>query len=139
MQRSEAVTRLDGGTLADYERRRARLGGVAVARLDGTPLRRLPPRPVDGRARRGEGDAGRGSSPTARSAGACWSPRRRRRRGVPLVHRHGVITVWFVFRDPRFDYRLLIVGSVLPRLDGSPAGMRWMHTLVVQPRRCSPS
>ncbi len=35
VQRSEAVTRLDGGPLADYERRRARLGGVAVARLDG--------------------------------------------------------------------------------------------------------
>jgi uncharacterized protein len=35
VQRSEAVTRLDGGTLADYEHRRARLGGVAVAKLDG--------------------------------------------------------------------------------------------------------
>jgi hypothetical protein len=27
-----------------------------------------------------------------------------------------VVTVWFVFRDPRFDYRLLIVGAVLPGL-----------------------
>ncbi len=35
VRRSEAVTRLDGGTLADYEQRRARLGGVAVAKLDG--------------------------------------------------------------------------------------------------------
>ena len=35
VQRSEAVTRLDGGPLADYEHRRARLGGVAVAKLDG--------------------------------------------------------------------------------------------------------
>ena len=34
-QRSEAVTHLDGGPLSDYEHRRARLGGVAVARLDG--------------------------------------------------------------------------------------------------------
>jgi hypothetical protein len=25
-----------------------------------------------------------------------------------------VVTVWLVFRDPRFDYRLLIVGAVLP-------------------------
>ena len=33
--RADAVTRLDGGALADYERRRARLGGVAVAKLDG--------------------------------------------------------------------------------------------------------
>ena len=35
VQRSDVVTRLDGGTLAEYERRRARLGGVAVAQLDG--------------------------------------------------------------------------------------------------------
>jgi uncharacterized protein len=35
VQRSDAVARLDGGTLADYEQRRARLGGIAVARLDG--------------------------------------------------------------------------------------------------------
>jgi hypothetical protein len=25
-----------------------------------------------------------------------------------------VVTIWFVFSDPRFDYRLLVVGSVLP-------------------------
>jgi hypothetical protein len=25
-----------------------------------------------------------------------------------------VATIWFVFRDPRFDYRLLVVGSVAP-------------------------
>ena len=60
VQRSEAVTRLDGGTLADYEqpagppRRRRR----RQARRP--PLRRLPPRLVDVRARRGEGDAGGG-------------------------------------------------------------------------------
>jgi predicted nucleic acid-binding Zn-ribbon protein len=35
VQRSEAVTRLDGGTLADYEQRRAHHGGVAVATLEG--------------------------------------------------------------------------------------------------------
>lgn len=35
VQRAEAVARLDGGTLGDYEHRRARLGGVAVARLEG--------------------------------------------------------------------------------------------------------
>jgi hypothetical protein len=40
-----------------------------------------------------------------------------------------VITVWYVFRDPRFDYRLLIVGSVLPELDALAGGMRWMHSL----------
>ena len=33
-----------------------------------------------------------------------------------------VITVWYVFRDPRFDYRLLIVGSVLPELDALARG-----------------
>ena len=45
-----------------------------------------------------------------------------------------VLTVWYVFRDPRFDYRLLVVGSVLPLGDalfapGDGPGMRWMHSL----------
>ena len=40
-----------------------------------------------------------------------------------------VVTVWFVFRDPRFDYRLLIVGSVLPLLDGVTGGAAVFHTL----------
>jgi hypothetical protein len=35
VQRTEVLTRLDGGTLSDYEHRRARFGGVAAARLDG--------------------------------------------------------------------------------------------------------
>jgi uncharacterized membrane protein YvlD (DUF360 family) len=42
-----------------------------------------------------------------------------------------VITVGMVFRDPRFDYRLLIVGSVLPISDGVVGGARWSHSLVV--------
>jgi LexA-binding, inner membrane-associated putative hydrolase len=41
-----------------------------------------------------------------------------------------IVTVWFVFRDPRFDYRLLVVGSVLPLLDALFGGARVMHTLV---------
>jgi hypothetical protein len=40
-----------------------------------------------------------------------------------------VITVWYVFRDPRFDYRLVIVGAVLPELDVVAGGMRWLHSL----------
>lgn len=36
VQRSEAVARIDGGTLADYEERRARHGGVAITKLDGS-------------------------------------------------------------------------------------------------------
>ncbi len=40
-----------------------------------------------------------------------------------------VVAVWYVFRDPRFDYRLLIVGALLPELDGLAGGMRWMHSL----------
>ncbi len=40
-----------------------------------------------------------------------------------------IVAVWFVFRDPRFDYRLLIVGSLLPLLDGI-TGHAWvLHTL----------
>jgi hypothetical protein len=41
-----------------------------------------------------------------------------------------IVAVWFVFRDPRFDYRLLVVGSVLPLLDVLFGGARVMHTLV---------
>jgi hypothetical protein len=41
-----------------------------------------------------------------------------------------IVTVWFVFRDPRFDYRLLIVGSVLPPLvDVWFGGARVLHSL----------
>jgi hypothetical protein len=41
-----------------------------------------------------------------------------------------IATVWFVFRDPRFDYRLLVVGSVLPLVDALFGGARVLHTLV---------
>lgn len=40
-----------------------------------------------------------------------------------------VATVWYVFRDPRFDYRMLVVGALLPELDGLAGGMRWLHSL----------
>ncbi|MBA2388228.1 MAG: hypothetical protein H0V69_14210 [Acidimicrobiia bacterium] len=40
-----------------------------------------------------------------------------------------VAAVWFVFRDPRFDYRWLAVGSVLPMLDAVTGGKWIMHTL----------
>ena len=40
-----------------------------------------------------------------------------------------VIAVWYVFRDERFDYRLLVVGALLPELDALFGGMRWMHSL----------
>lgn len=40
-----------------------------------------------------------------------------------------VLTVWFVFRDPRFDYRLLIVGSVLPLADAVTGNAGVLHTL----------
>lgn len=42
-----------------------------------------------------------------------------------------IVSVWFVFRDPRFDYRLLIVGSVLPLADGVTGGAFVLHTLAV--------
>lgn len=40
-----------------------------------------------------------------------------------------VLAVGFVFRDPRFDYRLLIVGSVLPLADGVFGGARALHSI----------
>lgn len=42
-----------------------------------------------------------------------------------------VLAVGFVFRDPRFDYRLLIIGSVLPMLDGLFGGARALHSITV--------
>ncbi len=42
-----------------------------------------------------------------------------------------IVTVGVVFRDPRFDNRLLIVGSVLPIVDGIFGGARALHSLTV--------
>jgi len=43
-----------------------------------------------------------------------------------------VLSVWYVFTDPRFDYRLLVVGAVLPDVIDLPAGQaRWVHSLTV--------
>lgn len=41
-----------------------------------------------------------------------------------------VLTIWYVFRDPRFDYRLLVVGSLLPPVvDVWFGGARVLHSL----------
>ena len=41
-----------------------------------------------------------------------------------------VLTVKFVFNDPRFDYRLLVVGVLLPdAIDVAFGGARVLHTL----------
>jgi hypothetical protein len=41
-----------------------------------------------------------------------------------------VVTVWFVFRDPRFDYRLLVIGAVAPQfVDVWFGGARVLHSL----------
>ena len=43
-----------------------------------------------------------------------------------------VLAVWFVFRDPRFDYRVLAAGALLPDAVDLPAGhARWAHSLTV--------
>lgn len=42
-----------------------------------------------------------------------------------------IVAVGFVFRDPRFDYRLLIVGSVLPILDLIAGGPGPLHSITV--------
>ncbi len=42
-----------------------------------------------------------------------------------------VALVWLVFRDPAFDYRLAVVGALLPDLvDGPLGGARVLHTVV---------
>ena len=41
-----------------------------------------------------------------------------------------LVIVWNVFHDPRFDYRLLMLGAVLPDLiDGPAGGARAMHAV----------
>jgi hypothetical protein len=41
-----------------------------------------------------------------------------------------VVAVWFVFRDPAFDYRLLLVGAVLPApVDALLGGARVLHSV----------
>jgi hypothetical protein len=41
-----------------------------------------------------------------------------------------VISVWYVFRDARFDYRLLAVGALVPDIIDLPSGYaRWAHSL----------
>jgi hypothetical protein len=43
-----------------------------------------------------------------------------------------VVSVWYVFRDPRFDYRLLAVGSILPDGIDLPGGhAHWAHSVTV--------
>ena len=42
-----------------------------------------------------------------------------------------VITIGFIFRDPSFDNRLLLVGSVLPAIDGVFGGARALHSVTV--------
>lgn len=41
-------------------------------------------------------------------------------------------TVFYVFTDPRFDYRLLLVGALAPDIIEVPFGQaRWAHSLTV--------
>ncbi len=43
-----------------------------------------------------------------------------------------VLAVWSVFRDPRFDYRFLIVGVLLPDvIDGIWGGARGFHSVTM--------
>ncbi len=42
-----------------------------------------------------------------------------------------VVTIGFVFRDPSFDNRLLIVGAVLPGVDVVFGGARALHSITV--------
>lgn len=41
------------------------------------------------------------------------------------------LAVWLVFRDPAFDYRLLVVGALLPEaVDGSTGGAWVLHSVL---------
>ena len=42
-----------------------------------------------------------------------------------------LVLVWMIFRDPAIDYRLVVVGALLPDLIDAPfGGARVMHTVV---------
>lgn len=67
-------------------------------------------------------------SPIAPTAGACSHC------DAPVFFwflATSVITVGFVFRDPTFDNRLLLVGSVLPVADAVFGGARALHSITV--------
>ena len=42
-----------------------------------------------------------------------------------------IFSVGMIFRDPRFDYRLLVVGSVLPIGDALFGGSRALHSITL--------
>ena len=43
-----------------------------------------------------------------------------------------IVSVWFVFRDPNFDYRLLCVGAIIPdAIDVGFGGARAFHSVTV--------
>ena len=43
-----------------------------------------------------------------------------------------LVSVWYVFTDPRFDYRLLLFGALFPDIVDVPFGnARWAHSLTV--------
>ena len=117
------------GCSSRYERLRGTVRRRRRRPPQGHALRGLPPRPVDGRGRRGA----RGRPGAVRRLPAVRAAARRRSELVFFWFvGTAVVTVWFVFRDPSFDYRLLVVGSVLPLVDVLFGGARVLHTLVVQ-------
>jgi len=41
------------------------------------------------------------------------------------------VMVWFVFKDPAIDYRLVVAGALIPdAVDGLLGGARYLHTLL---------
>lgn len=67
------------------------------------------------------------SCPSARSAVGCWCA------DVFLWFLGtALVSVWFVFRDPWFDYRPLALGALLPDIIDVPFGQsRWAHSLTI--------
>ena len=41
-----------------------------------------------------------------------------------------VVVVWQVFRSPGFDYRMVVLGALLPLGDAAFGGPRVLHTLL---------
>ena len=128
-QRAELRSGVPAQLLARYDRLRggARCRGRASGRF---PMRRMPSRPL---RRRGRCDQGRRSDRVGRLPAVRPAPRALNAGGHPVLlwfAGTAIATIWFVFRDPRFDYRLLVVGSVAPpAVDVWFGGARVLHSV----------
>ena len=121
--RADLVAQVPAELVTEYEHLRPSMGGVAVAKLVGPDLPGLPPHPGLRRGRRDPAPPRRRHRPL---------PRLRAAAGPMILWFAGVsfVFVWWVFRSPALDYRLVMLGSILPVGEVVLGGPRLLHTLL---------